>query len=264
MWKRVGWMLVLMLMVVRLCTPAQAAELVNPITLYQESVKVENMIKSGEKPALVLEAIDYLADMYTRLDMSNISQRIEGVQAVSSELVGLKQMYTAVKGPEVAVAEFRIHRLVIAFDSMAFPNSPAWLPIARSMENNLDKVIEAVAKQDNKTARTVLTKVRSERDQIWLALQLHGDPSELNLQQSAHRYVEQQVAGEQVTDKQETLDVLGSYKGSIGTLAAKINVVSEPPLLPVLHLTVGPKLYGSLSAAVLLLVGWRVFRKKKN
>lgn len=264
MWKRLGWMLVLMLMVFQLWKPAQAAELVNPITLYQESVKVENMIKSGEKPAEVLEAITNLADMYTRLDMTNISQRIEGVQAVSAELVGLKQMYTAVKGPEVTVAEFRIHRIVLAFDSMAFPNSPAWLPIARSMENNLDKVIDAVAKQDSKTARTVLGKVRSERDQIWLALQLHGDPSELNLQQSAHRYVEQQLAGEQVTDKQETLNVLGSYKGSLGALASTIKVVSEPPLLPVMHLTVGPTLYVSLSGAVLLLAAWRVFRKKKN
>jgi hypothetical protein len=106
--------------------------------------------------------------------------------------------------------------------------------------------------------------VRSERDQIWLALQLHGDPSELNLQQSAHRYVEQQLAGEQVTDKQETLNVLGSYRGSLGSLASTIKVVSEPQLLPVMHLTVGPTLYVSSSGAILLLAAWRVFRKKKN
>src|SRR4029079_9102331 len=109
-------------------------------------------------------------------------------------------------GPEQAVAEFRVHRLVAAFDSLAYPNSPSWLPIARSMENNLEKVIDAVAKQDQKTAKSLFGKVRSERDQIWLALQLHGNQSELYLQQSAHRFLETQLAGEQVADKQATLD----------------------------------------------------------
>lgn len=264
MMRRFMGMLVVLLLCVMMVAPAQAAELVNPITLYQEAVKVENMVKHGEKPIVVLESLSTLSDMYTRLDPRNISQKIEGIQAVTSELIALKQMYAAVKGPEQAVAEFRIHRVVVAFDSLAYPNSPSWLPIARSMENNLEKVIESVAKQDQKTAKALFGKMRSERDQIWLALQLHGDQSELYLQLSAHRFIETQLTGEQVTDKQATLDALGSYKGSIGNVAAQIQVVEEPPLLPVFHMTLDPMTYGTAGGALLLFVGWRVLRKKKN
>lgn len=261
--QRITWMLVLMLTFL-LATPAQAENLVNPITLYQEAVKVENMIRGGEKPEVVLTALNNLADLYTRVDQRKVTQRIEGVQAVSGELIALKQMFAALKGPEQAVAEYRIHRIVIAFDSLAYPNSPAWLPIARSMENNLEKVIQAVAKQDQKTARSIFQKVRQERDQIWLALSLHGSPSELNLQQSAHRYLDSQLAAEQVTDKQGTLDALGQYKSSIGNMAANIRVVKEPPLLPVLRLELDPITYGSGAALLTGVVGWRILRKKKN
>ncbi|HEU4963254.1 MAG TPA: sporulation protein YpjB [Bacilli bacterium] len=264
--RRYSWILalVLTLMMWVTVTPVQAAPLVNPITLYQESVKVENMIRGGEKPETVLASLEHLSDMYTRLDQSKVSQRVEGMQAVASELMALKQMYAALKGPEQAVAEYRIHRLTVAFDSLAYPNSPTWLPIARSMENNLEKVIQAVAKQDQKAARTVFQKVRQERDQIWLALSLHGSPSELNLQQTAHRFIEGQLAGEKITDKQGTLDALGQYKSSIGHLAASIKVVKDPPLLPVVHLELDPLTYGSAAAVLAGVVGWRVLRKKKN
>jgi hypothetical protein len=261
--QRCLWMLILMLTCF-LATPVLAAESVHPITLYQEAVKVENMIRGGEKPEIVLAALDNLSAMYTRLDQSKVSQRIEGMQAVSSELISLKQMYAALKGPEQAVAEYRIHRIAVAFDSLAYPNSPAWLPVARSMENNLEKCIQAVAKQDQKAARAVFQKVRRERDQIWLALSLHGAPSELNLQQSAHRFIESQLNAEQVTDKQGTLDALGQYKNSIGNLVANIKVVEEPPLLPVLHLELDPVAYGSAVTLLAGYVGWRMLRKKKN
>ncbi|TCP58955.1 sporulation protein YpjB [Tumebacillus sp. BK434] len=263
MCRRLAWLLVLFLAVFGV-TPAQAAELVNPITLYQESVKVESMIKQGESPAKVLPALDALSDMYTRLDPRKIHQRVEGQQAVTAELIALKQMFAAVKGPEQAVAEYRIHRLTVAFDSLAYPASSAWLPIARSMENNLDKLIEAVAKGDQKAARTIMAKLRQERDQIQLALQLHGHPAELNAQWSAHRFVELQLTAEQVTDKQGTLDALGSYKASLGNVTSQFHKVEEPPFLPVLHLTLDPVMYGTAGATILAIFGWRMFRKKKN
>ncbi|WP_157722025.1 sporulation protein YpjB [Tumebacillus avium] len=263
MCRRLAWLLVLFLTVFCV-TPAQAAELVNPITLYQESVKVENMIKQGESPGKVLTALETLSDMYTRLDPRNIHQRVEGQQAVTAELIALKQMFAAVKGPEQAVAEYRIHRLSVAFDSLAYPTSSTWLPVARSMENNLDKLIETVAKGDQKAARATMSKLRQERDGIWLALQLHGHPAELNALQSAHRYVESQLAMEQVADKQGTLDALGSYKASIGSVTSQIHKVEDPPFLPVLHLTLDPMMYGTAGAMILALFGWRMFRKKKN
>jgi len=263
MWQRwIGLLLVFFVMLS--AAPVQAAESVHPIGLYQQAVKVENMIRQAGAPAKVLTELDTLSDMYTRLNVRDVDQRIEGVQAISSELIGLKAMYAAAKGPEQAVAEFRIHRITVAFDSLAYPNSPAWLPIARSMENHLDKSIEAVGKGDQKAAKAMFAKVRQERDQIWLALQLHGDPSELNLQVSAHRFVEGQVAMEQMTDKQGCLDSLGAYKASIGKVSASIQMKEEPPLLPVLHLTLTPWTYGTLGSAMLLLIGFKVMRKKKN
>ena len=72
----------------------------------------------------MIPALDSLSDMYTRLNPSDISQKVEGIQAVTNELIALKMMYAAVKGPEQAVAEYRIHRIVVAFDSLAYPNSP--------------------------------------------------------------------------------------------------------------------------------------------
>lgn len=263
MWQR--WIgLLLVIFVVLSAAPVQAAESVHPIELYQQTVKVENMIRQADAPAKVLAELDALSDMYTRLQVGDVHQRIEGVQAISAELVGLKAMYAAAKGPEQAVAEFRIHRVTVAFDSLAYPNSPAWLPIARSLENHLDKSIEAVGKGDQKAAKTMFAKARQERDQIWLAMQLHGDPSELNLQVSAHRFVEGQIAMEQMTDKQGCLDSLGAYKASVGKVSASIQMMEEPPLLPVLHVTLTPWTYGSLGSALMLLVGWRVLRKKKN
>ncbi|MFD2171225.1 sporulation protein YpjB [Tumebacillus lipolyticus] len=263
MCRRLTWMFVLFLLVFRV-SPVQAAELVNPITLYQESVKVENMVKQGENPAKVLPALEALSDMYTRLDPRNIVQRIEGQQAITTELLALKQMFAAVKGPEQAVAEYRMHRLTVAFDSLAYPTAPAWLPVARSMENQLDKLIEAVAKQEQKSARATLTKLRQERDQIWLALQVHGNPSDLNTLLSAHRFVESQLAGEQVTDKQGVLDALGSYKAALGHVTANRQSAEEAPFLPVLHLTLDPVMYGTAGALLLAAFGWRMFRKKKN
>lgn len=264
MFRKFIWMLVLFLFIFSMTPPVQAAELVNPITLYQEAVKTENMIQNGESPATVLQQLDLLSDMYTRLDLRNISQRIEGMQAISSELIGLKHLFAAVKGPDQSVAQYRIQRVVVAFDSLAYPTSPVWLPVARSMENQLEKLIELVAKQDQKAAKQSFMKLRNDRDRIWLALQLHGDPSELNLQQSAFRYVEGQLAGEQVTDKQGTLDALGQYKSSLGHMTAGIQVVKEPPLLPVLHITLSPGMYGTVVGALLLWFAWRAYRKKKN
>jgi hypothetical protein len=264
MWQRWVWMVVVIFFAGMIATPVQAAELVHPITLYQEAVKVENMIRQSESPNKVLPALDVLSEMYTRLDTESIHQRIEGVQAVSAELISLKQMYAAVKGPEQIVAQFRIKRVVMAFDSLAYPTSPAWLPIVRSMENQLDKSIEAVAKQDQKSAKTIFAGLRSERDQVWLALQLHGDPSELNLQLSAHRFIETQLGLEQVSDKQGTLDSLGAYKASLGKIVTGMPTVKEPPLLPVLHLTLDPVTYGTTGAALLAFFGWRYYRKNKN
>ncbi|PWK15535.1 sporulation protein YpjB [Tumebacillus permanentifrigoris] len=266
MMRKLMWAWLLFLLVVSLAVPSAGAltALVNPITLYQEAVKVENQIKSAENPAAVLPALDTLSDMYTRLDPSKISQKVEGIQAVTNELIALKQLYAAVKGPEQAVAEFRIHRIVVAFDSLAYPNSPAWLPVARSMENNLDKLIEAVAKGDQKLAKTVFQKFRNERDQIWLALTLHGNPSDLQVQASAFRFVEGQLAGEQVTDKQGTLDALGHYKGALGKLTSEIRVAGDPPLLPVFYVELGPATYGTACGGLLCWAGWRAWRKKKN
>ncbi|KEO84251.1 sporulation protein YpjB [Tumebacillus flagellatus] len=264
--RRLTWAICLCLLVVGLLAPRAGAvtALVHPITLYQEAVKVENMIKSGENQPAVLPELDVLSDMYTRLDTSKIVQKVEGVQAVTNELIALKMMYAAVKGPEQAVAEFRIHRLVVAFDSLAYPTSPTWLPVARSMENNLDKMIDAVAKGDYKTAKAVFQKFRNERDQIALALALHGDPTELQTQQSAFRFLDSQLQGETPTDKQGVLDALGHYKGSLGKLTAGIRAVDDPPLLPVFHLTVGPGTYGTVCGGLLCFAGWRVWRKKKN
>ena len=264
MFRKFIWMLVLLFFLFSMIPPAQAAELVNPITLYQEAVKTENMIQHGEPAANVLEQLDLLSDMYTRLDLRNISQRIEGMQAVSSELIGLKHLFAAVKGPDPAVAQYRIQRIVVAFDSLAYPNSPAWLPVARSMENQLEKLIELVAKQDQKSAKQMFAKLRNDRDRIWLALQLHGSPSELNLQQSSFRYLEGQFAGDQVTDKQGMLDALGQYKSSLGQMTAGIQVVQEPPLLPVLHVTLSPGMYGMAVGVLLLWLAWKAYRNKKN
>ncbi|ASS75529.1 hypothetical protein CIG75_11400 [Tumebacillus algifaecis] len=264
MYRRLTWLLVLFLLIFGVAPVQAAAELVNPITLYQESVEVENMIKQGESPAKVLTALETLSDMYTRLDPRNIHQRIEGQQAITTELIALKAMFAAVKGPEQAVAEYRIHRVTVAFDSLAYPASSAWLPVARSMENNLEKLIEAVAKGDQKTARLIMTKLRQERDQIGLALQLHGNPADLNTQQSAHRYVESQLIPEQVSDKQGLLDALGAYKASLGSMTTQIQTVEEPPFLPVLQLTLDPMMYGTAGVLFLTFFGWRMFRKKKN
>jgi len=258
------WFSWLLLVAVLLgATPAQAEEEIKPITLYLEAVKVEAMIKAGEEPTQVMDGIDKLAAMYTRLDPDEVLQRIEGVQGVAGELIGLKQLFASVKGPDQPVAEYRIHRLVIAFDSLAYPSSPAWLPIARSMENNLDKVIEAVGKQDVKAAKTVFGKLRAERDRIWLALQLHGDPAALNVQVSAHKFIESQLAGERVTDEQGVLNALGTYKGSLGQVTTGLQ---EPvdPLLPSVTVTLSPTVYASLAGGLLLVVGWRTLRKKKN
>jgi len=263
MWRNVSRLLVLVL-IVMLASPAQAAELVHPISLYQEGVKVEGMIRSGEAPAQVLEALDRLAEMYARLDMRNISQRIEGINAVSGELVGLKMMYASVKGPDQPVAEFRVRRLVVAFDSLAYPQSPAWLPAARSMESHLEKIIEAVAKNDAKTAKAEFGKLRSERDRIWLALQLHGNPSDLNAQAAAHKLIEGQLGMEQVAEKQGTLDALGAYKGSLGHLTAGIQVVPDEPFLPRVTMTIDPLTYMGGSILLLLFALWRWMRKKKN
>jgi hypothetical protein len=237
---------------------------VHPITLYQETVKVEHMIKSGEKPEKVLEALTALADQYTRLDPRTCPQRIEGVHAVSAELIGLKQLFAAVKGPDQAVAEYRIHRLAVAFDSLAYPQSPAWLPMVRSIENHLDKIIDLTAKQDYKAAKAVLSKVRSERDNIWLALQLYGNPSELNLMLSVHKYVEGQLASENLADQQAVLDALGQYRAALGRLTADIQTLEEPPMLPVVTVTLGPKAYGTTAALLLVWFGWKMWRKKKN
>jgi hypothetical protein len=212
----------------------------------------------------VLIELETLSDMYTRLQESDVHQRIEGVHAVAGELIGLKHMFAAAKGPDQAVAQFRIQRLTVAFDSLAYPNSPAWLPVARSMENHLDKSIEAVGRGDQKSAKAMFAKVRSERDQIWLALQLHGDPSELNLQMSAHRFLESQLAMEQMSDKQGALDSLGAYKASLGKVMATIQTLQDPPLLPDLHLTLDPWTYGTVGAGALVWVAWRIMRKKKN
>lgn len=264
--RQITWALVLCVLLASIIGARAGAQtaLVNPIALYQEAVKVENKIRSGDHPEEVLSELDTLSDMYTRLDPSKISQKIEGVQAVTNELLSLKQMYAAVKGPEQAVAEYRIRRLVVAFDSLAYPDSPAWLPIARSMENNLDKLIEAVAKGDLKVARSIFQKVRNERDQISLALALHGNPSDLQVQASAVRFVEGQLGGESVTDKQGVLDALGHFKGSLGKLTADIKASGDPPLLPVFHLALGPMSYGTACGGLLLFVGWRIWRKKKN
>ena len=52
--------------------------------------------------------------------------------------------------------------------------------------------------------------------------------------------IEGQLQGENISDKQDVLDALGHYKGSLGKMTSEIKVGGDTRLWPVFHMTVGP------------------------
>lgn len=194
-----------------------AEQLSDTEALYHQGKMVEEMIK-GKAPLLqIKKEADRMSEMYTQLDGKMAKQSIEGMQAISGELIGLKQEFARISEPNLESALFHVHRLSIAFDALAHPVSAEWLKIGEQMQKDIQRMIADTEKGQDRNLRGDYRNLTQKKDEIALALHLRANPSDVNLIQSTHRFLNNQLQGDSL-DRTAIKTALTYYLQTLKTI----------------------------------------------
>lgn len=256
MWKK--WAFALLIIGFLSGNTTVLASSVSIEEVYNQSKTIENQIDKGEDLLLIKQKIDHLAELYSQLDLSETKQTVEGIQVVSSELIGLKMQFAAIHAPDMRTARDRSHRLTIGFESLAYPKTAKWKTMAKDILHDTDQMLNELANKNMLNVYKEQRLILQKQKEIGIALELNGTSDQVNLLRSVSSLWEQEATKEQI----DSLRVSTIYYRD--TLD---KMIQEP-------ITVGKefqsrKSYNDLSSwgiavGLLLVSGFLIFRRVKT
>lgn len=195
--------------------------------LYEQAARVEQIIKAQKDTAQIQQEIEQMIHLYVQLDGRRVPQSIDGMQAVSAELIGLRQQYVQLQGPSHSAALFHAARLRYAFDALAHPGSGEWLQQLKGMEEDVHAMLDALKRDDKADLHLVFHRLSQRQELLGLALQLRLTPSATEFLRSADRFLRQQLQTDEL-DREGMRTALTQYLNILQGLTEKTEETVSP------------------------------------